>query len=180
MCCNSYVPGCAFKSRLIYRIITGGQNECSVRCLPGHAFPDETTESELLCHHGVWDPVEDCDPVCEPACQNGGRCLSDNQCLCGEVTSFKMSTWEDVADIGCFTLEDVADWLFSHGFFSKGLPRRSVPVSSNCVQPEQTRIQRWLQLLRHRQVISILIFFCLFVFCICHHHQPELRILTFS
>ena len=100
MCCNSYVPGCAFKSRLIYGIFTGGQNECSVRCLPGHSFPNGTTESELLCHHGVWDPVEDCDPVCEPACQNGGRCLSDNQCLCGEVTSC-CKHWKMLL-IGCF------------------------------------------------------------------------------
>ena len=50
-------------------IFSGGQNECSVRCLPGHAFPDGTTESELLCHHGVWDAVEDCKPVCDPPCQ---------------------------------------------------------------------------------------------------------------
>ena len=120
-----------------HRIFAGGQNECSVRCLPGHAFSDGTTESELLCHHGVWDAVEDCKPVCDPPCQvwyslvmvwldmawfgygmvclwyglvmiwfvmvwygygivsdppcqNGGRCLSDNQCLCGEVCTLKL------------------------------------------------------------------------------------------
>ena len=71
---------------------TGDQNECSVRCLSGHAFTDGTTEAELSCHHGVWDPVEDCNPVCDPPCQNGGRCLSENQCLCGEVCALSMHT----------------------------------------------------------------------------------------
>ena len=114
---------------------TGDQNECSVRCLSGHAFTDGTTEAELSCHHGVWDPVEDCKPVCDPPCQNGGRCLSENQCLCGEVCALSMHT---------LTINNFQPL--------KGLPRRSMSVPSNGLQSKQTRIQRGIQLLRNWKV----------------------------
>ena len=113
----------------------GDQNECSVRCLSGHAFTDGTTEAELSCHHGVWDPVEDCKPVCDPPCQNGGRCLSENQCLCGEVCALSMHT---------LTINNFQPL--------KGLPRRSMSVPSNGLQSKQTRIQRRIQLLRNWKV----------------------------
>ena len=50
---------------------------------------------DQICNDGVWAPsqpdsslkqgrLSECDPVCEPRCQNGGICQVGNKCACRE------------------------------------------------------------------------------------------------
>ncbi|XP_059045233.1 hemocytin [Achroia grisella] len=62
---------------------------CTVQCLPGHKFIDGTTVANMRCLDGQWRPtradfstIPDCEPECNPSCQNGGICLSLNTCQC--------------------------------------------------------------------------------------------------
>ncbi|XP_065346773.1 neurogenic locus notch homolog protein 3-like [Cloeon dipterum] len=64
---------------------------CTIKCLNGAQFPGGLTEIDFACRNGAWistnsnfdaQNIPNCDTVCEPTCQNGGRCLSFNRCLC--------------------------------------------------------------------------------------------------
>ena len=63
--------------------------ECSAKCHQGSQFPSEVTEVRIVCRDGQWQSEEggtlqDCEPTCQPACQNGGACVGHNQCECGQ------------------------------------------------------------------------------------------------
>eukprot|EP00094_Tigriopus_californicus_P010405 TCALIF_10037-PA protein Name:"Similar to SSPO SCO-spondin (Homo sapiens)" AED:0.11 eAED:0.13 QI:68/0.47/0.38/0.83/0.58/0.61/18/0/1151 len=67
------------------------QTSCQVNCMPHHQFPNGETETKLTCMDGKWriegtesGQVDNCDPICDPPCKNGGFCLSYNQCQCPE------------------------------------------------------------------------------------------------
>lgn len=60
-----------------------------MKCARGNTFPDNTKIVNIVCKDGQWVPsrkelavIPDCIPVCKPACQNGGRCISYNRCEC--------------------------------------------------------------------------------------------------
>ncbi|XP_070162344.1 hemocytin isoform X2 [Polyergus mexicanus] len=62
---------------------------CTVSCMKHFTFPDSSSVANLICKNGSWKPtrsdwvsIPDCEPVCEPPCQNGGNCLPTNLCQC--------------------------------------------------------------------------------------------------
>lgn len=60
---------------------------CRATCNNGYTFPEGFLELTSQCTHrtGEWNPMTnfpDCEPVCHPECQHGGRCLGHNRCLC--------------------------------------------------------------------------------------------------
>ncbi|KZC09215.1 Hemocytin [Dufourea novaeangliae] len=65
---------------------------CTISCLKNFTFPDGTSITNLICNNGDWVPtrhdwvsVPDCEPVCDPPCQNGGNCLPSNLCQCPQA-----------------------------------------------------------------------------------------------
>ncbi|XP_078043521.1 hemolectin [Augochlora pura] len=65
---------------------------CTISCMKNFTFPDGTSITNLLCKNGDWVPskqdwvsVPDCEPVCNPPCQNGGNCLPSNLCQCPQA-----------------------------------------------------------------------------------------------
>ncbi|XP_046603352.1 hemocytin isoform X1 [Neodiprion virginianus] len=90
---------CQFKDTPCYNLprpplnsmIKCSSKSCTITCVPNHAFPDGSGITNLICKDGNWLPtrtdwvsVPDCEAVCSPPCQNGGNCLSLNQCQCLE------------------------------------------------------------------------------------------------
>ncbi|KAF5285691.1 hypothetical protein FQR65_LT13076 [Abscondita terminalis] len=68
---------------------TCNPTSCTVTCLAGHKFHDGSDITNILCKQGSWVPskpqwvtVPDCEPVCDPPCENGGICMSFNVCQC--------------------------------------------------------------------------------------------------
>ncbi|XP_046440026.1 uncharacterized protein LOC124191084 isoform X2 [Daphnia pulex] len=67
---------------------------CTSTCNIGFTFPGGSKEIQMVCDSGNWvqlqqpqgtvQKVADCQPVCDPVCENGGRCLPNNVCLCPE------------------------------------------------------------------------------------------------
>nr|XP_014086275.2 hemocytin [Bactrocera oleae] len=64
-------------------------NVCNAECMSGFQYPDGSSIANLECVDGVWFHKQtnsvkppDCAPICEPACQNGGKCISFNMCQC--------------------------------------------------------------------------------------------------
>ncbi|XP_076369994.1 hemocytin-like isoform X2 [Tachypleus tridentatus] len=60
---------------------------CEANCKDGYTFPDGSLRMTLSCNQrtGQWLPEHnfpDCEPQCDPPCQNGGRCVASNRCLC--------------------------------------------------------------------------------------------------
>lgn len=62
---------------------------CTISCMPGFTFPDNSSITNMNCKEGSWVPtrtdwlsISDCTPVCSPPCQNGGLCLPLNACQC--------------------------------------------------------------------------------------------------
>jgi von Willebrand factor len=62
---------------------------CTIACLHGHQFPDGSSITTMSCKDGYWLPdkekwtsLPDCEPICDPPCQNGGNCLSFGRCQC--------------------------------------------------------------------------------------------------
>ncbi|XP_054713671.1 uncharacterized protein LOC129223130 [Uloborus diversus] len=72
------------------RIACEGSNEimiCKGSCRSGYIFPDGFSELSTQCvrRTGEWTPYvsfPDCEPICNPGCENGGKCLGHNSCLC--------------------------------------------------------------------------------------------------
>nr|CAD7397465.1 unnamed protein product [Timema cristinae] len=65
------------------------KKSCTISCAEGHRFPDGSGVTNTICKDGIWVPtrpdwvsIPDCLPVCEPACENGGVCLSLDVCQC--------------------------------------------------------------------------------------------------
>ncbi|XP_053978189.1 hemocytin [Hylaeus volcanicus] len=65
---------------------------CTISCMTNYTFPDGTSITNLLCKNGNWVPtrqdwvfVPNCEPVCDPPCQNGGNCLPSNFCQCPQA-----------------------------------------------------------------------------------------------
>ncbi|XP_066594945.1 hemocytin-like [Prorops nasuta] len=65
------------------------QKTCTVACIKNFVFPDGSSVANLECKNGSWEPtksnwvsIPDCQPVCDPPCQNGGNCLPLNVCQC--------------------------------------------------------------------------------------------------
>lgn len=65
---------------------------CTISCQRGYKFPDGSTAANLVCRDGVWVPgraelaaLPDCEPICEPDCLNGGKCLAPNMCQCSSL-----------------------------------------------------------------------------------------------
>ncbi|EFN85665.1 Hemocytin [Harpegnathos saltator] len=64
-------------------------NLCTISCMKNFTFPDGSSVANLICKNGSWKPtrddwvsIPDCEPVCNPHCQNGGICLPMNLCQC--------------------------------------------------------------------------------------------------
>ncbi|XP_055854171.1 hemocytin [Episyrphus balteatus] len=64
-------------------------NNCNVECMKGYQFPDGTGITNLECLDGEWHhpksgnpKAPDCQPICNPQCENGGKCISINMCQC--------------------------------------------------------------------------------------------------
>ncbi|XP_055299432.1 fibrillin-1-like [Sitodiplosis mosellana] len=64
-------------------------DDCKVTCASGYALPDNSTEMDLICDQGHWKSMNlkqnffpICKPVCDPPCQNGGKCNYPNYCSC--------------------------------------------------------------------------------------------------
>ncbi|XP_060562740.1 platelet endothelial aggregation receptor 1-like [Ruditapes philippinarum] len=62
---------------------------CTASCDAGYQFPSGMTSDKRECDQifGEWfDPpgknISDCNPVCKPDCQNGGKCILPNTCNC--------------------------------------------------------------------------------------------------
>ncbi|KAJ0180768.1 hypothetical protein K1T71_004172 [Dendrolimus kikuchii] len=62
---------------------------CTITCMEGYKFVDGTSVANIKCVNGEWQPtradltsIPDCEPVCNPSCQNGGICLGVNTCQC--------------------------------------------------------------------------------------------------
>ncbi|XP_043259225.1 hemocytin isoform X1 [Colletes gigas] len=65
---------------------------CTINCMKNFTFPDGTSITNLICKNGNWIPtrqdwvsVPNCEPVCNPPCQNGGNCLPSNLCQCPQA-----------------------------------------------------------------------------------------------
>ncbi|XP_043601962.1 hemocytin isoform X2 [Bombus pyrosoma] len=65
---------------------------CTISCMKNFTFPDGTSVTNLMCKNGNWKPtredwvsIPDCEPVCDPPCQNGGNCLPSNFCQCPQA-----------------------------------------------------------------------------------------------
>ncbi|KAL6266408.1 hypothetical protein P5V15_003260 [Pogonomyrmex californicus] len=65
------------------------QRTCTISCMKQFTFPDGSSVANLICKDGSWKPtrndwvsIPDCEPVCDPPCQNGGNCLPTNLCQC--------------------------------------------------------------------------------------------------
>nr|XP_034190302.1 hemocytin [Osmia lignaria] len=65
---------------------------CTISCMKNFTFPDGSAVTNLICKDGNWEPtkedwvsVPDCEPVCDPPCQNGGICLPSNLCQCPQA-----------------------------------------------------------------------------------------------
>ncbi|CAB3386136.1 Hypothetical predicted protein [Cloeon dipterum] len=65
-------------------------NQCRVKCMSGYRLPHIASDvTTTHCQGGIWKPkvaewqtIPDCEPICEPACQNDGKCVSHNFCQC--------------------------------------------------------------------------------------------------
>eukprot|EP00095_Tigriopus_kingsejongensis_P005163 maker-scaffold237_size242172-snap-gene-0.16 protein:Tk05163 transcript:maker-scaffold237_size242172-snap-gene-0.16-mRNA-1 annotation:"PREDICTED: hemocytin" len=67
------------------------QTSCQINCMPHHEFPNGAKEARMTCINGDWvvagtesGRIDNCNPTCDPPCENGGFCLSYNQCQCPE------------------------------------------------------------------------------------------------
>ncbi|KOX75564.1 Hemocytin [Melipona quadrifasciata] len=65
---------------------------CTISCIKNFTFPDGTSVTNLICKNGNWEPtrkdwvsIPNCEPVCDPPCQNGGNCLPSNLCQCPQA-----------------------------------------------------------------------------------------------
>ncbi|KAG8186759.1 hypothetical protein JTE90_010656 [Oedothorax gibbosus] len=70
--------------------MSNGQWTCQATCNPGYEFPDRTRQVSATCNDrdGIWSPkkdFEDCQLLCHPPCENGGRCAVHNQCICSST-----------------------------------------------------------------------------------------------
>ncbi|KAK4325807.1 hypothetical protein Pmani_003587 [Petrolisthes manimaculis] len=67
-----------------------GRDECTARCHEGYHFEEGTTRLSFQCVDGQWvvrdarwaGTSPDCQPICDPACVNGGRCIAPDVCEC--------------------------------------------------------------------------------------------------
>ena len=63
--------------------------QCTATCFPSFQYSSGETEMTVICQNGQWLPeygneIQDCESVCNPPCENGGKCIGNNQCQCGE------------------------------------------------------------------------------------------------
>ncbi|XP_063867870.1 uncharacterized protein LOC135104399 [Scylla paramamosain] len=69
-----------------------GNNECNARCHEGYQFAEGMTRLSFMCEDGDWvirhelfaGTNPDCEPICDPACLNGGSCIAPDLCQCLE------------------------------------------------------------------------------------------------
>ncbi|OQR67531.1 Hemocytin-like, partial [Tropilaelaps mercedesae] len=64
-----------------------GKRMCKANCLDGFRLPDGGTEQIIVCSEdeGTYTPTEafvDCEAHCDAPCQNGGKCLGNDKCVC--------------------------------------------------------------------------------------------------
>ncbi|XP_067647324.1 hemocytin isoform X2 [Eurosta solidaginis] len=71
--------------------VSCSNNICNAQCMMGFQYPDGSTITNLECIDGVWlhkktrsPKPPDCGPICQPACENGGQCISFNVCQCAQ------------------------------------------------------------------------------------------------
>uniref|UniRef100_T1GA61 EGF-like domain-containing protein n=1 Tax=Megaselia scalaris TaxID=36166 RepID=T1GA61_MEGSC len=64
---------------------------CNVECIKGYKFPDGSGITNIGCVDGQWQHtktgqsvVPDCEPICDPPCQNSGTCVGFNVCQCSQ------------------------------------------------------------------------------------------------
>nr|XP_045582100.1 uncharacterized protein LOC123745535 [Procambarus clarkii] len=80
------------------------KNECIARCHEGYHFSEGTSRLTFECDNGVWvvrqsswsGTTPDCQPICDPACTNEGRCIAPNVCECtpeyrGDICQYPIS-----------------------------------------------------------------------------------------
>ncbi|KAL0131073.1 hypothetical protein PUN28_002574 [Cardiocondyla obscurior] len=77
---------------------------CTISCMEHFTFPDGSMVANLICKNGNWMPtrsdwinIPDCEPVCDPPCQNGGICLPMNVCQCPQ--NYRGSQCQYSADV---------------------------------------------------------------------------------
>ncbi|XP_059485087.1 hemocytin isoform X2 [Neocloeon triangulifer] len=66
------------------------QTRCRIECKPGYYLSEINSNwTSVTCRGGNWVPIQekwqvvpDCEPHCDPPCQNGGKCFYRNRCQC--------------------------------------------------------------------------------------------------
>uniref|UniRef100_T1JAC2 Hemocytin n=1 Tax=Strigamia maritima TaxID=126957 RepID=T1JAC2_STRMM len=60
---------------------------CTGECFNGYQFPDGSYSKRITCDKatGILMPnskFPDCQPICDPSCENGGTCVGKDNCVC--------------------------------------------------------------------------------------------------
>lgn len=61
-----------------------------ITCQTGYSLTSGNSSFNITCSNGTWgglDIEESCDPICEPRCENEGKCVAPDICQCNEAFS---------------------------------------------------------------------------------------------